>query len=80
MYSNPAKDCMPKKKTTALVVSPQLIVNRIYFIRGQSVLLDEDLAELQEFRRKYSIRPLSGIWITSPTTLLSSWVAKSGSS
>ena len=35
-----------------LVVSPQLIENRIYFVRGQNVMLDEDLAELYDVPTK----------------------------
>ena len=41
-----------RKKSTALVVPPQLIENRIYFIWSHNVMLDEDLAELYEVPTK----------------------------
>ena len=34
------------------VVTEQLIVNKIYFIRGQKVMLDEDLADLYQVATK----------------------------
>ena len=40
---------MPKKKTSpsgALTIPPQLIERRIYLIRGEKVMLDEDLARM----------------------------------
>ena len=47
---------MPKKKkrSTALqpVIPPQLIERRIYLIRGLTVMLDEDLAELYDVPTK----------------------------
>ena len=34
------------KKETLLMVPDELIMSKIYFIRGQKVMLDRDLAEL----------------------------------
>ena len=34
------------KATKALMIPDELVINRIYFIRGQKVMLDRDLAEL----------------------------------
>ena len=34
------------EKKIASVITEQFIVNKIYFIRGQKVMLDRDLAEL----------------------------------
>jgi len=34
------------KKETLIMVPDELIVSKIYFIRGQKVMLDRDLAEL----------------------------------
>ena len=46
---------MPHKKdlsTTSLAVSVQFIERRIYLIRGQKVMIDEDLAELYQVETK----------------------------
>jgi len=40
-----------EKKSTS-VITEQFIVNKIYFIRGQKVMLDEDLADLYQVETK----------------------------
>ena len=37
---------MPKKTPQKLAPSPEIIAGKIYFLRGQKVMLDRDLAEL----------------------------------
>jgi len=41
------------KKDKELMVPDELVMNKIYFIRGQKVMLDRDLAEL------YGVSPCS---------------------
>src|SRR5215831_16836650 len=36
------------KSTKSLLISDELVINKIYFIRGQKVMLDRDLAELYQ--------------------------------
>lgn len=40
------------KKDTALTIPDELVMNKIYFIRGQKVMLDNDLAELYNIETK----------------------------
>ena len=40
------------EKKLASVITEQFIVNKIYFIRGQKVMLDEDLADLYQVETK----------------------------
>jgi hypothetical protein len=40
------------KKETALVISEEVVMSKIYFIRGQKVMLDSDLAELYQVETK----------------------------
>ncbi len=40
------------KKETAIVVHDDVIMNKIYYIRNQKVMLDKDLAELYEVETK----------------------------
>ena len=40
-----------EKKSTS-VLTEHFIVNKIYFIRGQKVMLDEDLADLYQVETK----------------------------
>lgn len=40
------------KKETALVVPDEIVMNKIYLIRGQKVMLDRDLAELYDVETK----------------------------
>ncbi|MGB3850197.1 MAG: ORF6N domain-containing protein [Tunicatimonas sp.] len=37
---------MSKKKATAVSIPEEVIISKIYLIRGQKVMLDRDLAEL----------------------------------
>jgi len=40
-------------KTTKLMLIPdEAVINKIYFIRGQKVMLDKDLAELYDVETK----------------------------
>ncbi|MEY2828355.1 MAG: hypothetical protein RIQ33_213 [Bacteroidota bacterium] len=48
-----------KKKTTEIALADERMINKIYIIRGQKVMLDTDLAELYEvdtFRLNESVR------------------------
>jgi hypothetical protein len=53
---------MPKKKTPSspdqFLVPVQLIEQRIYFIRGQKVMLDSDLAELYEVETRAVVQAI----------------------
>jgi len=40
------------KATKALMIPDELVMNKIYIIRGQKVMLDEDLAELYQVETK----------------------------
>ena len=40
------------KKETAIVIHDEIIMSKIYFIRGQKVMLDSDLAELYQVETK----------------------------
>jgi len=40
------------KATKALLIPDELVMNKIYLIRGQKVMLDEDLAELYQVETK----------------------------
>ena len=40
------------KIETALIIPDEIIMNKIFFIRGQNVMLDKDLAELYEVDTK----------------------------
>lgn len=40
------------KATTQMIVSEELVMGKIYFIRGQKVMLDDDLAELYQVETK----------------------------
>lgn len=40
------------KKEVAIPVPDEVIMNKIYYIRGQKVMLDRDLAELYEVETK----------------------------
>ena len=40
------------KKETALMIPDEVIMSKIYYIRGQKVMLDSDLAELYEVETK----------------------------
>jgi hypothetical protein len=37
-----------KKNETSLIIPDELVMNKIYFIRGLKVMLDNDLAKLYE--------------------------------
>ena len=41
------------KKETALTIPDEIVMNKIYFIRGQKVMLDNDLAELYQVETKH---------------------------
>jgi hypothetical protein len=53
---------MPKKKTrsaaTVLAISPHTIERRIYLIRGQKVMLDEDLADLYRVENRALVQAM----------------------
>ena len=40
------------KATKAMIIPDELVINKIYLIRGQKVMLDEDLAELYQVETK----------------------------
>ncbi len=40
------------KKSTTLVIPDEVVMNKIYFIRGHKVMLDSDLSELYEVETK----------------------------
>jgi len=35
------------------MIPDEIIMNKIYFIRGKKVMLDQDLAELYDVEKKY---------------------------
>jgi hypothetical protein len=45
-----------KNDIQSLMLSDDLVVNKIYLIRGQKVMLDRDLAELYDVEPKCSNR------------------------
>lgn len=45
-------ETMQKNKETALAIPNEIILNKIYFIRGHKVMLDSDLAELYQVETK----------------------------
>jgi hypothetical protein len=42
-----------KENQTETIVADELVINKIYFIRGQKVMLDKDLAELYQVETRY---------------------------
>ena len=40
------------KATKAMIIPDELVINKVYLIRGQKVMLDEDLAELYQVETK----------------------------
>jgi hypothetical protein len=40
------------KSTKALIVRDELVINKIYLVRGQKIMLDKDLAELYDVETK----------------------------
>ncbi|MCD6067804.1 MAG: DNA-binding protein [Bacteroidetes bacterium] len=40
------------KKETALMIADEVVMNKIYYIRGHKVMLDSDLAELYQIETK----------------------------
>ena len=41
-----------KKKEISLTITDEVVMNKIYYIRGQKVMLDNDLAELYQVEAK----------------------------
>jgi hypothetical protein len=48
------------KKDTSFVVPDEIIMQKIYFIRNQKVMLDSDLAELYGVETRRLKEPLNG--------------------
>jgi hypothetical protein len=42
-----------EEEQTGVVIPDELVISKIYFIRGQKVMLDKDLAELYEVETRY---------------------------
>ena len=57
------------KSTKTLTIPDELIINNIYHIRGQKVMLDEDLSKLYQVETKQLKRQVKEISAGSPMIL-----------
>jgi len=50
-----------RETNNSLIVPEEVIVTKIYFVRGMKVMLDRDLAELYQVETKQLKRQVKGI-------------------
>lgn len=61
------------KEKISLIIPEELVINKIYYIRGQKVMLDSDLAELYGVETKVLNQAISRNIERFPSDFIPAW-------